>query len=345
MPNYCPKCGTQNRSGARFCVGCGQAFASTSVPSISHVMPTKPPTPTGGQVSPVNQMMSPVNSASVQQQIRSPLSGFNVVSINNISGPVTITKPQLSLADVRNQIDEWVAKQDKHWSSELTGEELTKHLGLVYAAHWILTGAASGNWSASIGVDRTIRIRCSKCSGRGTYRDKDLWGDMTDFTCYKCGGKGYDKSTETDWHSQSGVARGVVDQRIIENVANDTEIRCGRRDLKSSEHQLTKPYADDVFAFALESFDQKVGLAKAKEAVLAALESDASSVASGLGRVRNMRVGHVNIEHLDARTWLYPIYAGKYEYEGSFHLVEVDGMTGKMHIEVPKSIRSKRTTQ
>ena len=50
------------------------------------------------------------------------------------------------------------------------------------------------------------------------------------------------------------------------------------------------------------------------------------------------------MEHLDIRTWLYPIFAGTYEYDSSAHLIEVDGVTGKMHVEVPKRIRNLRTT-
>ena len=266
---------------------------------------------------------------------------FSVIPAANISGPVTISQANISLEQAKRLIDDWVAKQDKFWPQELTGEVLSRDVRVFHAAHWILSGAASGNWSASIGVDREDRITCPKCVGRGTYKGKNVFDEWTDFTCYQCGGKGYNPRTITDWHSQSGVARGVVDQRIIENVAADTEIRCGKRDRSASEYQLSQ--RDDVLVFTPERIDHETGLTLARNATLSALEYDANSAASGLGRVRDLRLGYVNYERLEARTWLYPIYASKYEYEGSSHLVEIDGITGKTHVQVPQSVRSQRT--
>lgn len=266
---------------------------------------------------------------------------FNIIVATSIPGPVTISKPKVSIDEVKRLINEWIAKQDQFWPPELTGEVLTKNLRVIHAAHWILSGAASGNWSASIGVDRKQYIPCSNCSGRGRYRAADFSGNIKDFPCPHCDARGVQERTVTDWHSQSGVARGSVDQHIIENVAADTEIRCGKRDYSAPEYQLAK--RDDVLVFAPERIEHEAGLSRAKDAVVSALNSDANAAASGLGRVRDLRLGYVNIERHEARTWLYPIYSSKYEYEGSSHLVEVDGITGKVFVEVPKSVRSQRT--
>lgn len=266
---------------------------------------------------------------------------FSVIPAANLSGPVTISQADISFEQAKRLIDEWVAKQDKFWPPELTGDVLAKNLRIYHAAHWIVSGVASGNWSASIGVDRTEYIPCSNCSGRGRYRASDFSGNIKDFPCPSCSARGVQERTRTDWHSQSGVARGVVDQRIIENVAADTEIRCGKRDRSASEYQLS--HRDGVLVFTPERLDHETGLALAKNAVQSSLSADANHAASGLGRVRDLRLGYVNFESLDARTWLYPIYAAKYEFEGSSHLIEIDGITGKIHVQVPSSVRSQRT--
>mgnify|MGYP003376499485 CR=1 FL=1 len=266
---------------------------------------------------------------------------FNVVSATSIQGVVTISKPAISYAQVKDLIDAWIAKQDQFWPKDLTGEVLVKNVNVLYAAHWILSGEASGTWSASIGVDRTEYIPCNNCSGRGRYRAADMFGDMKDFPCPKCDARGVQERTRLEWHSQSGVARGRVGQVIVENVASNTEIRCGKRDKKASEYKLDPN--NSISVFVPEGIDQTIGLAKAKDMVVSSLNSDANNAASGLGRVQDLRLGRVDIERLDARTWLYPIYAGRYEYDGNSHLIEVDGITGKMHLEEPKSVSSQRT--
>jgi hypothetical protein len=136
------------------------------------------------------------------------------------------------------------------------------------------------------------------------------------------------------------MANATIDRRIIENVAAGIEIRCGERDRSAPEHQLDQQ--DDELVLLPERMDHEAGLALGKDAVLSALKSDAHHIASRLGRVRDLRLGHVNVESLDARTWLYPIYAGRYDYEGYSHLVEVDGITGKVYVEVPRSVSSQR---
>ena len=370
MSGYCPKCGTQNRTNARFCNACGNDLSSSGPrsaqnpaspaytvgqqsigsPSNSQAQPSQPSTSTAphtqtkANASSAHQSLSPTTPAAAQRQVNSAITDFKIIPIANVQGPITITKPKLSAVEARHLIDDWVAKQDQFWPNELTGEALATNLQVFYGAHWIMSGSASGSWSASIGFDRTERITCAKCIGRGTYRDKNMWGDMTDLSCWKCNGKGYDTRTRTDWHSQSGVARGVINQRVVENIASDTEIRCGKRDRSATEYPLSQPYPTDIYVFVPENNDHKAGLALAKDAVLDALQSDANAAASGLGRVRDLRLGYVKVEHLDIRTWLYPIFAGTYEYDSSAHLIEVDGVTGKMHVEVPKRIRNLRTT-
>ena len=102
----------------------------------------------------------------------------HTVSADSLQGTITISQPEISWEKARDLVDQWLAKQDQFWPQDLTHDVLLDGIEYIYAAHWILSGAASGNWSASIGVDRKITEICPKRKCRGTGRLVETNGDL-----------------------------------------------------------------------------------------------------------------------------------------------------------------------
>lgn len=253
-----------------------------------------------------------------------------------------MSDPKFTMEEVKASIASWVEKQDSFWPEELTSDILTQYALLAFAPHWILDGRASGSWSANIGQDRTVYKTCSHCQGRGEWQGSDLEGKPRMFNCASCNGTGQTSDTVTDWHSQSGVATGHINGKVLENVANDTPIRCGKREFSAEESWLTEPFPDDILIFEPEAVGNETGLELAEKQLRKVVHDDGYDTASGLGQVRNFKLGYVNIESKEARTWLYPIYVSSYKYGEKEYLIEMDGITGKLHIEIPGTVRAKR---
>lgn len=269
-------------------------------------------------------------------------SRFKLIPATSLKGATTISDPKFTMQEVEASIASWVEKQDSFWPEELTSDILTQYARLVFAPHWILDGRASGSWSANIGQDRTVYKTCSHCQGRGEWQGSNLEGKPRMFNCASCNGTGQTSDTVTDWGSQSGVATGHINGKVLENVANDTPIRCGKREFSAEESWLTEPFPDDILIFEPEAVGNETGLELAEKQLRKVVHDDGYDTASSLGQVRNFKLGYVNIESKEARTWLYPIYVSSYKYGEKEYLIEMDGITGKLHIEIPGTVRAKR---
>jgi len=268
-------------------------------------------------------------------------SNYALVPASSLSGTVAITQP-ISDSQVKDLVQTWVSRQDKFWPSELTTDVLTYNLQCMYAAQWILYANASGTWAASIGVDHERYEICPSCKGKRGVWGKNISNEPTFYECGSCSGKGQVKKTFTVWNSQSGIANASLNGRVIENIANDIRIRCGKRDIKANESFLSSPFPSDILVLQPKNTGDAAGQRIAENLVRSEVKRDAQSTASRLGRVRDLQVAYVNVEGVQARTWLYPIFLGTYHFEEALHLVEIDGVTGKLRIDVPKSVRNKR---
>jgi hypothetical protein len=266
------------------------------------------------------------------------MTDISLVSADNLEGSVELSSPVLSLKDIQQKIVQWVEKQDSFWPDDLTAEMLTMNLQEVYVAHWVLTCEADGLWAASIGTDHNEPVRCSGCVGRGWNR----YGPNDKRVCTDCAGTGQTLRKKTFWATQSGGANASINGKVVENVADNTPIRCGKRDLNASGKLLTKPFPSNVLVLRPESTDDDTGIKLAQEYARIRLENDANSQASSLGRVRNLRVTNINTANVKAFTWLYPIYAGKYIYNEKSYLIEIDGITGKLSVPQPAGVIAKR---
>jgi hypothetical protein len=270
------------------------------------------------------------------------MSDYNVISIKTLPGYVTFSQP-IPMATIKNNIKTWLKRWDEFWPKELTIDILMDNLQCVYIPYWILSARASGAWSASIGIKREKYELCGSCKGKRGIYIKNVWNETVFSKCGTCNGAGQVKKRYTEWFSQSGVANGSIDGRIYENTVQKIKLRCGKRNVKAKELVLESPFRSDIKIFQMKNVDDNAGLQIAEKLVRDAVYKDARRTASGLGKVRDLRVSHIQVDGVKARKWLYPIFLGSYEYENKLHRIEVDGITGKLHIVVPKSVRAKRT--
>ena len=162
--------------------------------------------------------------------------------------------------------------------------------------------------------------------------------------CPNCSGKGQVRKSYTEWFNQSGYANAVLDDALVPNAANGLKFRCGKRDYGASYVTYPSP-PTDAMVFQPEAFDQATGLQTAKNLVYSRLQNNAEVDAGRLGRVRDLRLGNASIEETNAVVWLYPMYVGEYVYAGDSYVLEVDGVTGQLHVDAPASVRKQRNIE
>lgn len=268
-----------------------------------------------------------------------------LVTANEIEADVVVSNPlfgdELEIEEITRV---WIGEQGKHWPIELSAETLISNssIELLYLPLWIVSGTGSAHWSASVGVDHQVLKRCSKCDGEGVYFPLLSTEKRR---CDKCAGSGKALETETFWSSQEGVVETTEKRIVVNNFDNELfEFKCGDRKLDGAIHRVDK---SDMSAYSILrplAVTRFAGQQVAKVSIEKALQEKAHLIASGLGRVRNLQLAYVQIDHLDSLMWLYPIYLGYYNCEGEKLLIQIDGGTGKMWADVPQSVKSKRET-
>ena len=260
----------------------------------------------------------------------------STISASKLEGRVTVTKPVI---EFRQILQTWLQNQDKHWPREqLTADVLSNNIVCNYLDNWILDGNASGNWSASIGTTQQKISTCNNCYGKGGWYD--MWKEW--HKCPTCGTSGKVVENFTSWHSQSGIASGEINGKVIENITGGVNIRCGKRDLKAKELLFSPTELSSIQVFQPKSIDEETGRKIAEDIIHDNLHRDANHSASRLGSVRDLKVGYVRFEKINARHWLYPIFMGSYNFEEKRHTIQIDGVTGNLFIEIPESVRSAR---
>lgn len=267
-----------------------------------------------------------------------PHTGFPLIQVRQLKGDVLYSRPEVNPQQVEQKIAEWVAKQGKHWPDRLSAEYLTANLRIVYVPHLVLDGKGSGQWSASIGTDHQVQVLCNNCQGKPRW--KDVYGEW--HTCVTCGGTGNIQRTETQWRSQSGMCSGSVSHHIEENFNKGTlpALRSGKRSAKT----VTLPSPPlDGWLFSPLNVSTAQGEALAHQLVERSLSRDADHQASRLGQVRNLRTVTLQTQGIRAVHWLYPYYMGTFIHEDQAHVVQMDAITGGMHVQIPASIKSART--
>jgi hypothetical protein len=263
---------------------------------------------------------------------------YTFVEISTFDCPALMVVPKFNELEIKTKVNEWFNKQDAHWPSALTVDYLLQNLLCVNLPYWLMNAEGSGQWSAQIGREVNVEHKCNTCNGTGTYYL--LTGGSQ--TCTDCGGKGRIIRTETNWTSQSGVCSGGIREEIEENfdLKNNPPLRCGKRDFKASTTPLQS--RGSQLLFLPLNLSQSAAQSVAQEHVERAISRDGDRQASGLGQVRNFRLGLTQIHNLNVSILLYPIYISSYLFEEKTHLIEMDAVTGTLYIQVPDSIKSAR---
>lgn len=266
---------------------------------------------------------------------------ISTIQASCLEKPVSITYP-LTFDAIQKGVQAWVSKQDKFWPSEITDAVLSNNLECIYVAYWILDASASGTWSAAIGIEKERTAPCSACGGSGLRYYHDINGKQATQTCWKCDGKRQEKIWFTEWFSQSGVAQGHLGGVVKDNIANDVSFHCGSRDYNARSVPLPTPCPPDIAIFQPRSTENFAGVELAKNLVASKVRSDANYNASQLGKVKDLQVAYVQVHKASASLWLYPIFVGDYIFDDQSHLIQIDGVTGQVYVEVPKRIRNQR---
>lgn len=261
---------------------------------------------------------------------------YPVISSDKLEGEITFSKPSI---DSKKILSEWINKQDRHWQqSQLTVDVLSRNITCYYLAHWILEGSTSGNWSASIGTSQQKISTCNNCHGKGGWYD--MWQEW--HKCPTCATRGKVVENFTNWNSQLGIANSEIKGKVVENLADNIDIQCGKRDFKVDEILLSSAHAGEIMILQPDVINEHSGKMLAENTLREKLKLDARQSASKLGSIKDLRIGNINFEKISARHWLYPIFIGTYNFEGKSHLIQIDGVTGKLYIVIPESIRNAR---
>jgi len=62
-------------------------------------------------------------------------------------------------------------------------------------------------------------------------------------------------------------------------------------------------------------------------------------------RVRDLVLANIQVTGLKARTWLYPIWLGTYQYDDEELIIQVDGITGEVWADIPKAVKDLRNQE
>lgn len=264
------------------------------------------------------------------------------VTPDNIDIDISITQPQFPVTRLHEIASKWVKRQGRHWPPEITPEQLVEQLSVYYLPYWVVSGRGSGQWSASIGVDHTKIAICSTCSGKG--RAATVFNLMEDNAeCTTCNGSGRVEKTETIWSSQAGFVEASVTNRVLENFdVERANLKCGKRKFDVESTWLPEDEVTECKLIPTLQTDAEAGKQRAIETILTEAKDEAQRITSDMGYVRNLQTINLQTHDVNFYMWLYPLYLGHYLFEDELWTLQIDGVTGKMWGEVPKSVKSKQ---
>ncbi len=183
---------------------------------------------------------------------------------------------------------------------------------------------------------------CIVCHGSGTYDAgpkyrKEKKVDI--ITCSKCKGRGEVEVTLTSWKNitnQGNVSIRNFDVGILTNE----KIHCGDRILNKSDYDLATKI-DGLKIYKIHDFskDKSYFLNKTHNVIQKQVQSEADTLGD---KVKNVHISDEVISTLKYNLYLYPIITSSFEYQNEQHILEIDGITGKLYVEVPKTIKTAR---
>ncbi|GJM42993.1 MAG: hypothetical protein DHS20C20_32750 [Ardenticatenaceae bacterium] len=161
--------------------------------------------------------------------------------------------------------------------------------------------------------------------------------------CTTCNGSGRVEKTETIWNNQSGFVEATVDGHIVENYDQEQiNLKCGKRKFSVDSSWLSADVLEKYDVISPLQTDSEVGEQLAEKITCHQTEEEAHRIASQMGQVKNLQVVNLQTQNLGAYLWLYPLLLGQYAYDEELWQLQIDGVTGKMWGDVPKSVKGKQ---
>jgi hypothetical protein len=267
-----------------------------------------------------------------------PDTSLSLVEADKLRGEIFYSLPVANLNHMQQKVTEWVGRQGKHWPTALTADFLMQNAQLVHLPYWVLSGRATGQWSAQIGREGTQEFKCNACNGTGVYYL--LTGGSQ--ICTDCGGKGRQIRRVTNWTSQGGLCETSFDHEICENFEKGLRglFHCGKPATKVARLPSPKP---NSLLFTPQEYSEIQGLLHVERMIEKGIARSGDRQASGLGdSVRSLKTVVLSVQAGQAFHWLYPMYVGSYRYEEKTYIVAMDALTGVAHVDTPSSVRNAR---
>jgi hypothetical protein len=218
--------------------------------------------------------------------------------------PQGILPYKLSYDQAKSRLKEWINK--KFFSpSDLKKRYLDRHLKGVYVPYWTFDSQTSTIYSCQVGT-------------------------------YYYTGSGDKRQRHVRWRNHSGSHSEFFDDVLVTAISHER-----LRFIKRAEPYDLTQVVDYKPDFLAGYFAQKytvmpdVALGTAKSAMEAEIAADIkSSLPGDTNRLYNQRVNHdaVTFKHL-----LLPLYMMSYNYHSKLYNVVINGQTGEVQGESPKS--------
>ena len=251
--------------------------------------------------------------------------------------PMVMTEPSV---DTDSIAESWVEQQGKYWPAELTAAVLTGTKQTVYTPAVVIAErfVASAPWAAVVSIAHTRHVPCP--------RRPHTSGE----TCSRCWDRGFVEETYYEKKSESGYVNTELNAGWYRVEASGGGVRkCGEASMSTAVGSVDLAVNTKDFRAALtmpSTVRSAEGLKTfVTQKVLDTVQSDARSIAGKIGSVEDIQLGEVNVDPLppgNSFLHLYPIILSEYEYRGQTRQVQIDGVSGKMWVQLPRSVKAGR---
>ena len=266
------------------------------------------------------------------------------MSVSELDQVYITSRIQISEVNALDIIQNHISEQN-FWPDDLN---TLFRVTCLYVPFWSIKGRGVGRWSASIGTHHVRSRVCRSCSGTGRVESLAKIGAQfitggsgsTKTTCPKCGGGGVKEEKFTTWDQQE--ANVAVDvQQLEQNTVSSLDLECGEQHVDVANFIGSDELDNSTEIVIPKITDEKSGLSLAEDIIDKKLRSSAKNSALG-DEVENFQMLYKQYENPQAILVLYPIYFGRYDYKDEDLNIQIDGVTGTIHMELPKSVRLKQ---
>lgn len=236
------------------------------------------------------------------------MTAYEVIAANTLDSDYALSATPPKFKDresILGLIGQWRRKDGVGWPKDITAGLLIGQLQLIYIAHWRISGYGWVDWSGE------------EHRKRGKY--------------------GYDVITH------SGVATETLENYVapdFDPASGLSELKCGSRDETTQSAPLNSAQAASFPVLTVKGGEMPEAIIRAHLNKILRKKGQASAMA--LNAMWGLEITPARVERIQATQWLYPFYLGHYEYGGETLGVQIDAVTGVVHVDPPKKMRQAR---